>query len=178
MHVKGDAEVCWEELKVAHKKLNGHVAMMIKIFRIGDNWGHNGVRETMMRKSLESCPVHLLYKDHEGWSQEQGGVPPTRHVAGGNRGINLHMSEIVSDLLEPMVGRVVGGCEVISTEDTLARLEDVSSSMCGWVSKSWWDGVMDDKLEACGKCASLEGYEWSEENPSWCRCVDEEGPGI
>ena len=40
MHVKGDAEVCWEELKVAHKKLNGHVAMMIKNFQ---NWGTIGV---------------------------------------------------------------------------------------------------------------------------------------
>lgn len=39
MHVKGDAEVCWEELKVAQKKLNGHVAMMIKNFQ---NWGQLG----------------------------------------------------------------------------------------------------------------------------------------
>ena len=172
-HVKEDTEVGWDELKVAQKELNGHVSMMIKIFRIGDRWGHNArVRETMMGESLESFPVHLLYKDHKGWSQAKGRVPPTRSVAGGNRGINLHMSEIVSDILEPMVGRVVGGCEVISTEDALANLEDISSSMKGWTSSSWWDGLKDGAYEACGKCSSMKEYEWSKEDPAWCRCAD------
>ena len=78
----------------------------------------------MLGESMEACPVHLLYKDHKGWSSDKGGVPPTRHVAGGNRGMNLHVSEIVSDILEPMVDRVTGGCEVISTEDALSVFED------------------------------------------------------
>ena len=41
-HVKEDAKVDWEDLKTAQKELNGHVAnvaMMIKIFKIGDRWG-------------------------------------------------------------------------------------------------------------------------------------------
>ena len=174
-HVKEDKLVGWEELRTAQKELNGHMAMLIKIFKIGDQWGHGSrVRETMMGESLESCPVHLLYKDHKGWDQSKGGVPPTRHVAGGNRGINLHLSEVVSDILEPMVDRVEGGSEVISTEDTLARFEDVSLSMVGWTSTSWWEGRTMEGWISCGKCKSMDGYLWDETRPSLCRCDDEQ----
>ena len=175
-HIKQDKEVGWEDMKLAQRELNGHIAMAIKIFKIGSNWGHEArVRETMMGESLESCPVHLLYKDHKGWSQDKGGVPPTRSVAGGNRGINLHLSEIVSDVLEPMVGRVTGGYEVISTEDTLARLEDVSESMRDWTPSSWWEGRVFEGWTACSKCVSLADYVWNEDKPSLCRCVDKMG---
>ena len=101
---------CLDKIKVEQREINGHVAMLIKIFRKGHNWGHEArVRETILGESLEACPVHLLYKDHKGWSQAKGGVPPTRSVAGGNRGMNLHISEIVSDILEPLVGMVEDG---------------------------------------------------------------------
>ena len=61
--------------------------MLIKVFRIGHNLDHGQrVRESMLGSSLEVCPVHLLYKDHKGWTWDKGGVPPTtsnRHVLGG-----------------------------------------------------------------------------------------------
>ena len=171
-HVRGDIEVGWNELKAAQRELNGHAAMLIKVFKIGNDWNHGSrVRETMMGESLEVCPVHLLYKDHKGWSRDKGGIPPTRHVAGGNRGMNLHMSEMVSDILEPMVGRVTGGREIISTEDGLANMEDISSNLSGWTKYSWWEGVRLEKLEACGTCDSSEEYEWNEEKPDLCKCV-------
>ena len=76
-HVKEDKMVGWEELKFAQKELNGHIAMMIKIFRIGDSWDHGmRVGETMMREALESCPVHLLYKDLTG---SVSPIPPYRY---------------------------------------------------------------------------------------------------
>ena len=49
--------------------------------------------------------------------------PPTRPVVGGHLGINLHISEIVSDVLDPVVGCYKGGREIISTEDLLAKIE-------------------------------------------------------
>ena len=32
-HVKGDREVGWEDLSMAQKELNGHAAMLIKVFK-------------------------------------------------------------------------------------------------------------------------------------------------
>ena len=71
-HVRGDKIVDWGELKTAQSEINGHMAMIIKIIKIGENCGHTTrVRETMMGESLESCQVHLLYKDHKGWSVDR-----------------------------------------------------------------------------------------------------------
>ena len=67
-HTRGDKEVTWEEIKESQKELNGHVSMMVKIFRVGGYWGHGQrVRETMMGENLSICPMSLLFKDHKGW---------------------------------------------------------------------------------------------------------------
>ena len=95
-HAVGDNEVGWGDLTNAQKEVNGHISMLIKVFQIGGTWGHRDrVRETMMGESLQVCPIQLLYKDHKNWTKEKGGVPPTRQVAGGHRGLNVHLSEIV-----------------------------------------------------------------------------------
>ena len=115
--------------------------MLAKIFRIGSKWGHETrIRETMMGDSLTACPVGLLYKDHKGWTVEKGGPPPSRNVVGGHVGVNVHVSEIFSDMIEPVVELVEGGREVVSTEDLLARVEELNESMQGWHSLKWWAG--------------------------------------
>ena len=160
-------------LRTNQRELNGHTCMLKKIFKIGRGWDHESrVRETMLGEALEVCPVHLLYKDHKGWTRDKGGVPPTRHMAGGYRGMNLHISEIISDILEPMVGRVTEGCEVISTENALATFEEKNEAMVGWTSTSWWEDKTVENFVACGKCASLDSYEWNEDKPDVCRCED------
>ena len=109
-HTNGDPKVGWEDLKGAQSELNGHTSMMVKIFGIGKAWNHTSrVRETMLGESLATCPLSLLYKDHKGWSKEMRTCPPTRPVAGGHIGMNLHLSEVVSDIVEPLVGKIQGG---------------------------------------------------------------------
>ena len=39
-------------------------------------------------------------------------MPPTRPVVGGHSGVNIHLSEIVSDVLDPVVGTYMGGMEI------------------------------------------------------------------
>ena len=146
-HVGDDKIVGWEELKEAQTRLNGHVAMMAKIFKVGKSSEHQDrVRETMMGESLSVCPVSLLYKDHKGWNPGSGSVPPTRHVAGGHVGMNLHLSELVSDILEPVVDTIKEGEEVISTEDMVANLEDINEDNKDWHPNKWWGNHTDDGL--------------------------------
>ena len=115
-HAKNDKVVTWKEVKESQHELNGHMSMLIKCFRIGAYWDHGWrVKETMMGNNQALCPLSLLYKDHKGWSPGKGTVPPTRPAAGGHLGINLHISEILSDLLDPVVAQYEGGREVIST---------------------------------------------------------------
>jgi hypothetical protein len=130
-HTRGDPDASWDKIKEAQKEVNGHVSMLLKFFKMGEYWENNvdRVRETMLGEGLAVCPIALLFKDHKGWENTGGTVPPTRHVAGGHVGLNMNLSEVVSDVLEPIVGTIEGGFEVISTEDMLAHLEEVNEEM-------------------------------------------------
>ena len=136
-HTSKDEVVEFSEIKSTQVELNGHVSMLIKTFKIGEGWDHvERMRETMINNSLAVCPLYLLFKDHKGWDQSKGPVPPTRPVASGNRGMNLHLSEILSEILEPVADRVENSCEVISTEDMVARMLVKDKSLVGWHERS------------------------------------------
>ena len=107
-------------------------------------------RKTMMGNSLNTCPVTLMYKDHKNWKPSCPGLPPTRQVIGGHVGVNVHVSETVSDIVEPLANHVRGGKEAVSTEDMVAKVEKLNSKMYGW------DG-MDDPTSRAPGCASTAG---------------------
>ena len=113
VHCKKDLEIPFEDLTSTQKDLNGNTSMLVKIFRMGSTWDQVGrVRETVLNHSLEVCPLSLLYKDHKGWDLESGKIPPTRPLASGNRGMNLHLSEIISEVVEPVADTFKSGFEV------------------------------------------------------------------
>ena len=112
-----------------------------KLHGIGKDWNHTSrVRESMLGEALATCPLSLLYKDHKGWTSHLWTCLPTRAVAGGHLGMNLHLSEVVSDLVEPLVDKHIGGRENISTEDMIARIEDLNGRNQGWTKWTWWEG--------------------------------------
>ena len=86
VHVKDDEEVGVEELRKNQKLINGAVIMLLKVSRYGkvckneSRW-----REIMLSNSLESCPLWLLFKDHQNWTSSKGIPPPTRPVMGGEQ---------------------------------------------------------------------------------------------
>ena len=116
------------------------------------------VRESMMGEGQSVCPLSLLFKDHKGWSAAKGTPPPTRPVAGGHLGINLHISEIVSDILDPVVGCYRGGKEIISTEDMVAKVEIMNDGNGTWHKYSYWRGVAMGEYVACTVCMGEEDY--------------------
>ena len=161
-----------DDLKGAQSEINCHTSMLIKAFKIGNSWNHiSRVRETMLGEGLSTWPLSLLYKDHKGWTPDIGGCPPTRPVAGGHLGMNLHISEIISEIIEPLVDTFDGGREVISTEDLLARIEKVNQKMKGWSKYSWWDGQTWENFVACGSCVGDEKVKFDENQPELCGCV-------
>ena len=152
-HTRKDTEVSWEKIKESQRELNGHVSMLIKCFRIGSYWKHGfRARETMMGDGQSVCPLSHLYKDHKGWSASLGTTSSTRPVAGSHLGINLHISEIVSDLLDPVVAHYRGGRDIISTEDMVARVEILNDKEKDWTTSSYWGGMILGEYRACGEC--------------------------
>ena len=96
-HTEKDQEVDMDIVKAIEHQLNGHMSMLLKIFMVGANWGHEDrVRATKIIHSLSVAPLYLLYKDHKGWTLEMGGAPPSRPVASAGSGQNDHFSENVT----------------------------------------------------------------------------------
>ena len=175
-HTRGDTEVDWGDIKTSQNEINGHTSMLIKIFSIGEDWKHTSrIRESMLGESMATCPLTLLYKDHKGWTSEMRTCPPTRPVAGGHLGMNLHLSEVVSDLVEPLVDKYEGGRENISTEDLIARVVGLNDSNQDWHKWSWWKGQTWGAYEACdNKCAGDWGDIQLNEDPELCKCVSDQ----
>ena len=177
-HVKNDIKVGYEDLKEAQRELNGHVAMAIKRFTIGGSWNHTErVRETMLGEGLATCPVSLLFKDHKKWENGSNKVPPTRHVAGGHVGMNLHLSEILYNIVENLVGTLEGS-EVISTEDLLAQVDMMNEELRGWHYGWWWENKVYDKYSACGTCIGVRGCVMDKDEPELCYCGRKDLPEV
>ena len=154
-HTDKDEEVGPEIVKKTQTELNGNMSMLIKFFKIGNLWKHGGrIRKNMLNNSLSLCPMYLTFKDHKGWTGEDNSPPPTRPIAGGNTGMNIHLSEVISELIEPLVDRYVDGNEIISTEDLKARIEIINEKNRDWTKWSWWEGKKTEcgKFICCTKC--------------------------
>ena len=91
--------------------------------------------------------------------------------------MNLHLSEVISEVLEPVVTRFPDGNECISTEDLVARMVGVNDRLGDWQTTRWWEGrgALEGRFITCGKCIGTgvnycapEGEKW--ENPELCSC--------
>ena len=167
VHIKDDIEVGVNEKKENQKLLNGAVSMLLKIFRVGKDCKHESRwRESMLSSSLETCPLWLLFKDHKNWTSSKGGSPPTRPVMGGNSGMNSHLSEILSWLLEPLADSMMGkSSEVISDEDLKHKIDKLNLANKDWKPEAEVEhpigqsSVMTDQLDlAPGLCGFKEQH--------------------
>ena len=62
-HTVEDMEVTWDQIKESQRELNGHVSMVIKIFKIGSFWKHElRIRESMIGEGQSICPLSLLLR--------------------------------------------------------------------------------------------------------------------
>ena len=81
--------------------------------------------KNVVDKGEQACNMVLLLKDHKNWNYESGKPPPSRPVVSGNTGLNCHLSELLSLLLEP-VSLESNGHEVDSTTELLNKIENLN----------------------------------------------------
>ena len=127
VHTDKDTEVNLQFLQENQRRLNGYISMLCKVFHIGEAHKHiDRIRSLKLTLSLSVAPLYLLFKDHKGWSLETGTPPPSRPVVSAGGGQNDHLSEVISNLLEPVVKTWAGGMEKESTGDVLALVEEIN----------------------------------------------------
>ena len=70
--------------------------------------------------------MKLLVKDHKPLGTD--GLPPTRPVVGASRGINVALSNILSDVIEPISKTIPNTGEVISSEHMLSEVNQLNKT--------------------------------------------------
>ena len=85
------------------------------MLNIGEAWTHKErYRETMLNKTASVPSLSILVKDHK--QVGQGELPKSRPVCSSGESMNLHLNNIVSEILEPLAN-ITGTSEVISSEE-------------------------------------------------------------
>ena len=68
--------------------------------------------------------MKLLLKDHKPAVND--GLHKTRPVVGANKGMNVPLSDILSDILEPVARGLNINDEVVSSENMMYHLEELN----------------------------------------------------
>ena len=76
--------------------------------------------------SMEVPEMVLLVKDHKEWDSSSNKPVPTRPVVSGSRGVNTHISEWLSEIMEPIASHIKSA-EVCSTEEVLSKIDKINS---------------------------------------------------
>ena len=130
IHTSNDKEVDEEKSKEIQRKLNGNVSMWLKITNIGEDWNHGDrFRETCINHSCTISSMYLLIKDHK--TVKEGELPPTRPVCSSCGSMGVHLSNILSEILDAIVNSLDGKIEVISTEDMLSKVDAYNKDVDG-----------------------------------------------
>jgi len=129
VHTQSDKRINWKQVKTIQENVNDHMWWYSNIFKMSESTNQNDrMTKNIIDHGHEVCNMSILLKDHKGWSPASGTPPPTRPVISGNGGLNVHLSEFISSLVEPLAN-VEDGSEINSTSDMLARLTRHNSSI-------------------------------------------------
>ena len=70
IHTRGDVEVGWDKLEESQREVNGHVSMLIKIFKMVKNLG-----KLRLGKMCQCALSHFNLKTTKGGSRRRGRSP-------------------------------------------------------------------------------------------------------
>ena len=124
-HTAGDIKVDDQAIKATQNTINGHISMIMKSFKVGEQWGQEKrMRETTINNSEEVAPMYLVIKDHK--YIPPGDLPKTRPIVTGCQSMARHLAGFLSDIVEALADCMEDPLEAISTEDMLAVVEEYS----------------------------------------------------
>ena len=125
------------------------------------NCGGNNNHEDRMAKNItdkgeQSCHMELLLKDHKGWVESSGKPPPSRPVVSGNTGLNCHLSELLSNVLEPIT-KEAPGSEIDSTKELLDKINKLNEKLSKVPNSSSKCPATDDSnVDESAKLSNVE----------------------
>ena len=141
-HTSKDKKISWKDIRFLQSQVNSHVWWLCNILGYGAKTDSQRVLRNKKNNSLEVPDMALLIKDHKACSPGSNKPVPSRPVVSGNRGVNTHLSEIISEFLEPLILEMGSG-EVASTEEALNAIEIVNNKMLNGLDRNK-DNILED----------------------------------
>ena len=153
-HTIKDRKVLWPEIKQLQKNINNHTWWVSHIVGNCKNTNPQRMIKNIQDYSHQIPEMQILVKDHKQWSEDSKKAIPSRPVLSGNNCINMHLSELISELVEPIL-TTLGGCEIRSTEEALEKitsLNDMINVNSNWKEVNILDQIAKDNTQV--------GTEW------------------
>ena len=125
-HTKKDREISWDMVKYLQSQVNGHMWWLSNIVGYAHDTDKKRMNNNIQGTSMEVPEMVLLVKDHKEWDSSSDKPVPTRPVVSGSRGVNTHISEWLSEILEPIASHMKSA-EVCSTEEVLSKIDKINS---------------------------------------------------
>ena len=127
VHTKKDQEIDWAHVRYLKNQVNSHVSWLARILQYGKDTDQERMAANLIT-GQDLPDMSLLVKDHKMWSFESGAPVPTRPVVSGNCTINTHLSELLSEVIEP-IALEQEGSEIQSSEEALALIDELNSKL-------------------------------------------------
>ena len=128
IHTQKDKEISILKVEEIQSRLNGHVSMWIHMFNIGECWDHTSrIRESLVILSCEVPKMTLLIKEHK--EQKLDTLPSMRPMVSACTGTNVPLSEILCEILEPVVREIEESAEVITSENLPVKSINLTRSV-------------------------------------------------
>ena len=124
-HIKDDSEHSREEVAQTEKTLNGAATQILKVFKCGEDWGHEArLKSACGAKNNEIPSLNQLVKDHKTTLK-------TRPVCRARQAPNGNLGELLCTLLDPFVQEAdrEERTEIKSTEELCSDLKTANDRM-------------------------------------------------
>ena len=125
VHTSKDEQIDWDTAKYLKNQVNSHMWWLSRIVSYAKNTDQERMQNNLTVSGIDIPEMSLLVKDHKPWQEDSGKPVPTRPVVSGNVNINTHLSELLSEILEP-VALELEGYEVQSSEEALAKIDELN----------------------------------------------------
>ena len=126
VHTSKDQPIGWDIALYLKNQVNSHMWWLTRIVSYSKNTDQERMFNNLIVSGVDIPEMSLLVKDHKIWQRESDIPVPTRPVVSGNVNINTHLSELISEILEPIALELEGN-EIQSSEEALARIDSLNS---------------------------------------------------
>ena len=170
VHTAKDQQIGWNDIKYLQGQINSHTWWISGIVGNSSETDPARMNRNIKGSGYQIPEMSLLVKDHKPWQEISNKPVPTRPVLSGNDCLNTHLSELVSEILEPITLRI-GGSEICSTEEAAFQMTEIIGMIIN--DPDWKDTDVLKDLICDQKMEEVNLSDSQEVNKSTLECEDE-----